>query len=120
MSMLSVPSRLNELSRLCTARSAAERPSRRGTHAFVAIPRLGGAPDTVAGHAFDRLAADRLGAVGRGGVEKVDPETRRLADERNSLGLALAGAEAEPAEAAAAEPGNTDLEAGSAKRDVFQ
>jgi hypothetical protein len=82
-------------------------------------PGLGGDHDTVAGHAFDRLTDNAFGAVNGGGVEQIDPEIERVADEGDGFRFALAGAETEPAEPAAAEPGDADPEPGAAERDVF-
>jgi hypothetical protein len=82
-------------------------------------PRFGGDHHPVARNAPDRLADHGLGAVDRGGVEQIDPQVERFANESDRLGLALAGPEAEPAEAAAAEAGDADLEAGAPERDIF-
>src|SRR5262249_19742833 len=91
----------------------------RGTALTARDPGLGGDHDTVARDALDCLADDALGTVNRGGVEEIDPEIQRLADQGDGFCFALAGPEAEPAEAAAAEPGNADPEPGAAERDVF-
>src|SRR5262249_31722681 len=70
-------------------------------------------------HAFDRLADDVLGVVGRGGVEEIDAHVQGLADKYHGFGPVLPGAEPQPAEAAAAEAGDGDLEPGSAERRIF-
>src|SRR5438067_7446652 len=81
--------------------------------------RLGADDDLVARRAGERLAEHRLGAVSGRGVEQIDPEIERGADDRDRVGLALAGAEPQAAEAAAAETGDADLEAGAAECGVF-
>jgi hypothetical protein len=82
-------------------------------------PRLGRDHDTVARNGLDRLANDAFRAVDRGGVEQIDPEIERLAHERHGFRLALAGPEPEPAEAAAAQPGDADHEPGAAEPNVL-
>src|SRR5437660_5886660 len=82
-------------------------------------PGLGGHDDALTRNAFDRLADDRLGAVHRGGVEEIDAQVQSLADEGDGFGFALAGAEAEPAEPAAAKTGDADGQPGSAECHVF-
>src|SRR3984893_7279763 len=82
-------------------------------------PGLGGDDDALARDTLDRLADDRLGAVDRGGVEEIDAQVQGLTDKGDGFGRALAGAEPEPAEAAAAETGDTDLETGPAEVHVI-
>jgi hypothetical protein len=59
----------------------------------------------------DRLTEDAFGAVYRGGVEEVDPQIQRLADEGDGFRFALA--EAELVEPAEAELGDADPEPGA-------
>src|ERR1700738_114417 len=82
-------------------------------------PGLGGEDDALTRNAFDRLADDRLGAVHRGGVEEIDAQVQGLADEGDGFGVALAGAQAEPAEPTAGETGDTDGEPSPAECHVF-
>src|SRR5262249_10131791 len=71
--------------------------------------------DPVARRAGERLAEYRLGAGGPPPVEQVDAEIERGADNLDRMRLVFAGAEPQAAEAAAAETGDADLEAGAAK-----
>jgi hypothetical protein len=81
--------------------------------------RLGADHDILAPHRFDRLAEHLFGAVGRRGVEQIDPELDRLPNDRNRVGLALALRQPQLAEPAAAQPGNADPQSGVAQRCVF-
>jgi hypothetical protein len=108
----SVPSSRSELSRLATALGRVP--------FLVAINhRLGGDDDRVARDRLQRLADHRFGSVDRRGVEQVDAEIDRLMDQPGGLVLGLAVRETEPAEAAAAEPRDADLDAGLAERGVL-
>src|SRR5262249_33402638 len=69
--------------------------------------------------AGERLVEHRLSAVRGRGIEQVDAKIERGADDADRMRLVFAGAEPQPAEAAAAETGDTDLEAGAAKRGVI-
>ena len=60
-----------------------------------------------------------LGAIDRGRVDQVDPEVERLTDDPDRVIRRLTGAEAEPAEPAAAQSGDTDPQAGAAKCGVL-
>ena len=51
---------------------------------------LGGNHDILTRHPLDRLAEHILGAVGRRGIEEIDPQLDRLADHRYRMPLALA------------------------------
>jgi hypothetical protein len=81
--------------------------------------RLGRDHHAIARQFFDRLADDRLGVVGRCGIEEIDPEVERAADQGDRFGLALAPGPAQPAAAAAAEAGDADPKAGPAERRVL-
>ena len=81
--------------------------------------RLGADHHIFARHGFERLAQHRLGAVGGGGVEDVDPVIERRVNNADRVGLGFAGAEPEAAEPAATEPGDADLEPGLSERGVF-
>ncbi len=82
-------------------------------------PRLGGDHHLIARHRLQGFAKDRFGAVDGSGVEEIDPEVERLMYEPHRLGLVFAGAQPEPAEPAAAEPGDADFETGPAEYRVF-
>ena len=81
--------------------------------------RLGADHHLLARHASERPAEHRLGAVGGGGVEQIDPEIEGGADDADGVRLAVAGAEPQAAEAAAAEPGDADPEPGAPERGVI-
>ena len=81
--------------------------------------RLGSDHHLIAPNRLQRFAEHRFGAIGGGRVEQVDAEVERLTDQGDRLGLALAPSKPEPAEPAAAEPGDTHPQPGSAKRYVF-
>ena len=70
-------------------------------------------------HPAQRLADHLLGAVDGRGVEQIDPEIERLADQRDRVVLRLAGAQPELAEPAAAKPGDTHFQPGAPERGVF-
>jgi hypothetical protein len=61
----------------------------------------------------------RFGAAGGGGIEQVDAEIEGGMDDADCMVFVLAGAEPQPAETAAAEPGNADLEPGAPERGVI-
>ena len=67
----------------------------------------------------DGGADDLLGAIGLGGVEEIDAEIDGRPHDRHAVVEARAAAEAEPAVAAAPEPGDADREAGLSERPVF-
>src|SRR5581483_742516 len=71
--------------------------------------------DLVARHALERAADDAFGAVDFRGVEEVDAEIERAADDAGALLFRGAVAHAGAARPAAAEPGDGDLEAGTAE-----
>src|SRR5262249_34919532 len=55
---------------------------------------------------------------GRSGIDEVDAEIDRLMNEPRGFVLALAGLEAQPGEAAGAQPRDADTEAGAAEGGV--
>ena len=68
---------------------------------------LGGNHQTIARHAGDRFAEDRLGSIVLRGIEKVDAEIKRLLDQRHGIVRRLrVVAHAEPARPAAAKAGD--------------
>ena len=81
--------------------------------------RLGGDHHPIARHALDRLADHALGVIGRGGVEQVHAVVESRMDDRDGAGLGAAGVQPQPAETAAAEAGDADLEFRPAQRGVF-
>ncbi len=95
----------HEAQRIVEARDHA-----RGRHALAVARdrRLGRDHDLVARERLQRLAHHAFGAVARRGVDEIDAEVDRLVDQSRGLVLGLAGLQAEPAEAAGAEPGDAD------------
>ena len=91
---------------------SAERIVEARDHALAATTtrRCGGPCDLVAittlsrGSDLSALPDHALGAIGRRGVDEVDAEIDRLKDQPRRFLLGLAGLEAEPGEAAGAEP----------------
>jgi hypothetical protein len=71
--------------------------------------RLGGNDDLISWDRLQRFAEQPFGAVSSGLVEQIDPEVKRLVDQPDGLGFALAVAEPEPAEPAAASPATLTL-----------
>ena len=76
---------------------------------------LGRDDHVIARAALDGLADDLLGAVRLGRVDEVDAEVERLPHKGDGLRGGEAGALADAAVAAAAEPGDADFQAGAAE-----
>src|SRR6185437_1811019 len=81
--------------------------------------RLGGDHHTIAWHRLDRLADNVLGAIGRCGVEQVNAVIEGRMDDGDCTGLGATGGQSEPAEPAAAEARDTDLDFCPAQRGIF-
>ena len=90
-----------------------------GAHGVAAELRLGGDHDLVARDGLQRLPDHALGAVARRGVDEVDAEPDGLVDQPRGFVLGLAGLQAEPGEAAGAEAGDADAQAGVAEGGVL-
>ena len=76
---------------------------------------LGADHDLVARQILERQAHGRLGPIGHGGVEEGHAAIEGGPHERGGLAIGPPLAEADPAAAAAAEAGDTDLEPGVAE-----
>ena len=83
--------------------------TRRGEQLTAAVDiGFRGEHDAVTRRRFDSLANNGLGAIGRGGIQEIDPHLQGLTYKRNGIGLCLASAQSQSAITAAAESGNTD------------
>jgi len=91
----------------------------RGGGVARAEQRLGRDDQAVATAGPRGGADDLLGAVRFGRVEEVDAEIDRRTDHRDAVVEAGAAPKAQPAVAAAAEPGDADRQSGLPERPVF-
>ena len=98
---------------------AGDDPLRRPALAAADDGGLGGDHHAIARHGLDRLADHALGVIGRGGVEQVHALIERGMDDGDGTGLGAAGVQPQPAEPAAAQAGDADLEFRPAQRRVF-
>ena len=80
---------------------------------------LGRDDELITRAALDGLADDLLGAVRLGRVDQIDAEVEGFAHQRDGLRSGEAGALADAAVAAAAEPGDADFQAGAAEGGVL-
>src|SRR5262245_28266512 len=78
-----------------------------GDHYLIALQRCEGAAD------------DALGPIGRRSVDEIDAEIDGFEDETGGLVFRLAGFEAQPAKAAAAEAGHADTQLGAPQSGIL-